>query len=380
MIKRVISKDIRQRIPKSHKVILIFGARQTGKTTLLEDLLKDYPANDLLWLNGDNIEDRRQMELESATRFKAILSGKKLLVIDEAQRIKNIGINLKIIHDQLKIPIIATGSSAFELANRINEPLTGRKIEYRLFPLSFEELADYHGVFEESKNLPNRLIYGAYPEVITHSGKQKEILHSITSSYLYKDILEWNKIKNSNKLLTLLQALAFQIGNQVSYNELANLVGINKETVENYIDLLEKSFVVFTLRSFSRNLRNELKKSKKIYFYDNGVRNALIGNFNPIELRNDVGALWENYIISERIKFTEYHNFYGHRYFWRTKTKQEIDYIEERDGKLFAYEFKWNKHKKSKIPASFIRTYPKAETKIITPDNYINFITNLDYE
>jgi len=380
MIKRVISKDIRQRIPKSHKVILIFGARQTGKTTLLEDLLKDYPANDLLWLNGDNIEDRKQIELESATRFKAILSGKKLLVIDEAQRIKNIGINLKIIHDQLKIPIIATGSSAFELANRMNEPLTGRKIEYRLFPLSFEELADYHGVFEESKNLPNRLIYGAYPEVITHPGKQKEILHSITSSYLYKDILEWNKIKNSNKLLTLLQALAFQIGNQVSYNELANLVGINKETIENYIDLLEKSFVIFTLRSFSRNLRSELKKSKKIYFYDNGVRNALIGNFNPIELRNDVGALWENYIISERIKFTEYHNFYGHRYFWRTKTKQEIDYIEERDGKLFAYEFKWNKHKKTKIPASFIRTYPEAETKIITPDNYINFITNLDYE
>lgn len=194
--------------------------------------------------------------------------------------------------------------------------------------------------------------------------------------YLYKDILEWSKIKKSDKLLKLLQVLAFQIGNQVSYNKLANTVGINKETVENYINLLEKSFVIYRLHSFSRNLRNELKKSKKIYFYDNGVRNALISNFNPIELRNDVGSLWENYIVSERIKYTSYHQIYSNKYFWRTKTQQEIDYIEEREGKLFAFEFKWNTHKKVKIPNTFLKAYPNSETQIITPDNYFQFITN----
>ncbi len=372
MIKRTITDTIKDNL-KTGKVIIIFGPRQVGKTTLLQSIFNK--KQEYLWLNGDNIDDRMQLEFESSTRFKANLANKKLLIIDEAQRIRNIGLNLKIIHDQLQIPIIATGSSAFELANQINEPLTGRKFEYLLFPLSFEELAEHNGRFEEFKNLPNRLIYGAYPEVITNAGNQKEILQNLASSYLYKDILEWNKIKKSDKLLKLLQALAFQIGNQVSYNEIANLVGINKETVENYIDLLEKSFVIFTLRSFSRNLRNELKKSKKIYFYDNGIRNALINNFNPIELRNDVGALWENYMISERIKYTSYHHIYSNTYFWRTKYQQEIDYIEEREGKLFAYEFKWNTHKKAKIPSSFLKAYPDSETHIITPDNYFQFIT-----
>ncbi len=375
MIKRTITNTIKDKL-KTGKVIIIFGPRQVGKTTLLQNIFNK--KQDYLWLNGDNIDDRMQLELESFTRFKANLANKKLLIIDEAQRIMNIGLNLKIIHDQLKIPIIATGSSAFELANKINEPLTGRKFEYQLYPLSFEELAEHFGMFEESQNLPNRLLYGSYPEVITNAGNQKEILQNLASSYLYKDILEWNKIKKSDKLLKLLQAIAFQIGNQVSYNELANLVGINKETVENYIDLLEKSFVIFTLRSFSRNLRNELKKSKKIYFYDNGIRNTLINNFNPIELRNDVGALWENYIISERIKYASYHQIYSNKYFWRTKYQQEIDYLEEREGKLFAYEFKWNTHKKVKIPNSFIKAYPDSEIQIITPDNYFQFITKQD--
>ena len=373
MIKRIIASKIKNYI-NTNKVIIILGPRQVGKTSLLKEVFKN-KDKDTVWINGDSIDERSLLEQESETRYKSLFNKTKLLIIDEAQRIKNIGLNLKIIHDQLNLKIIATGSSSFDLANKINEPLTERKLEYNLYPLSFEELANHHGLFEEIKNLPNRLIYGAYPEVVTNQGNQKEILQNLTSSYLYKDILEWSMIKKSDKLLKLLQAIAFQIGNQVSYNELANTVGLNKETVENYIDLLEKSFVIFRLHSFSRNLRNELKKSKKIYFYDNGVRNALISNFNSIELRNDVGALWENYIVSERIKYASYHQIYSNTYFWRTKTQQEIDYIEEREGKLFAYEFKWNTYKKVKIPKSFITAYPNAETKIITPKNYHEFIT-----
>ena len=370
MIKRIIQNTIVEKI-KTGKVIIIFGPRQVGKTTLLENL---FDKNETIWINGDNIEDRKRLSYESETRFRAYFDPTKILIIDEAQRIKNIGLNLKIIHDQLKMKIIATGSSSFDLSNKINEPLTGRKFEYLLYPLSFEELANHHGTFEEMKNLPNRLLFGSYPEVVTHPGNQKEILQNLISGYLYKDILEWGKIKKSDKLINLLQALAFQIGNQVSYNELAGIVGVNKETVENYIDLLEKSFVIFRLNSYSRNLRNELKKSKKIYFYDTGIRNALINNFNPIELRNDIGQLWENYIISERIKYTAYHQIYSNKYFWRTKFQQEIDYIEEREGNLFAYEFKWNTRKKAKIPKSFTKAYPRAEAKIITPENYLEFI------
>jgi predicted AAA+ superfamily ATPase len=372
MINRIISKSIINKL-RSGKVIILYGARQVGKTTLVEKLIED--TKDYLYFNADNIEDRLQLEQESATKFRVLFSDKKLIIIDEAQRVKNIGLNLKIIHDQLQIPIIATGSSAFELANNISESLTGRKHELHLYPLSFEELSKHFGVFEEYKNLQNRLIYGSYPEVVKHHGQQKEILINLASSYLYKDILEWNKIKKSDKLIKLLQALAFQIGNQVSYNELSQIVGINKETVENYIDLLEKSFVIFSLKSFNRNLRTELKKSKKIYFYDNGIRNALINNFNQLELRNDVGALWENYIISERYKYNSSHNLFVNCYFWRTKNQQEIDFIEEQDGKLYAYEFKWSAHKKAKIPIAFQKAYPDANIEIIRPDNYFDFLT-----
>ncbi len=372
MIDRIILESIINKLP-SGKVIILYGARQVGKTTLVERLIEN--SKDYLYFNADNIEDRLQLEQESATKFRTLFSNKKLIIIDEAQRVKNIGLNLKIIYDQLHIPIIATGSSAFELANNISESLTGRKHEYHLHPLSFEELSEHFGVFEEYKNLSNRLIYGSYPEIVTQPSQQKEILNSLASSYLYKDILEWNKIKKSDKLIKLLQALAFQIGNQVSYNELAQIVGINKETVENYIDLLEKSFVIFSLKSFNRNLRTELKKSKKIYFYDNGIRNALINNFNQIELRNDVGALWENYIISERYKYNSNHNQFVNCFFWRTKNQQEIDFIEERNGKLYAYEFKWSAYKKAKIPIAFQKAYPDAVVEIIRPDNYYDFLT-----
>lgn len=375
MIKRHMEKVIQSKLNKG-KAIIIYGARQVGKTTLLKNIVEK-DSKEIYWLNGDRVEDRALLENASSTRLLSFLSGKKMIIIDEAQRIEDIGLKLKIIFDETSIQIVATGSSSFDLANKIQEPMTGRKYEYKLYPFSFDELAQHSNAFEEYKQLPNRLLFGSYPDVVLHEGNQREVLENLANSYLYKDILEWGKIKKSTKILKLLQAIAFQIGNQVSYTELSRIVGINKETVESYIDLLEKSFVIFRLHSFSRNLRNELKKSKKIYFYDNGIRNALINNFNPIELRNDVGALWENYIISERIKYTDYQQIYANRYFWRTRYQQEIDYIEEREGKLFAYEFKWNTHKKVKIPNSFMNAYPDTETKIITPTNYHEFITRL---
>jgi len=375
MIKRILQEVITSKFSLK-KAIIILGPRQTGKTTLLKQLI-DKNSPDVFWLNADKIDDRSLFNDDAFNNFLSFVSDKNFLVIDEAQRIENIGLKLKIIFDETDLQIIATGSSSFDLSSRINEPLTGRKLQYNLYPFSFEELAQKFDTFEEFKNLNTRLIYGAYPDVVLQPGHQKELLENLASSYLYKDVLEWDLVKNANKLLKLLQALAFQIGNQVSYNELGKIIKTSSTTVENYIDLLEKSFVVFTLPSFSRNQRNELKKSKKIYFYDNGIRNALINNFNTINLRNDIGALWENYIISERLKYTKYHQIYANRYFWRTRTKQEIDYIEERDGKLFAYEFKWNKHKKAKIPRAFMEAYPDVETKIITPDNYIDFITKM---
>ena len=373
MVERILQKNILSNLSLK-KVILIFGPRQTGKTTLLKQLFGG-KRSDILWINADKISDRMLLEQESFQNFISFLADKKYLIIDEAQRIENIGLKLKIIFDETDIHIIATGSSSFDLAGKVNEPLTGRKLQYKLYPFSFEELAKEFGIFEEYKNLTARLIFGSYPDVVIQDGHRQELLQNLASSYLYKDILEWDLIKSSEKLLKLLKALAFQVGSQISYHEIGQLIGTSSKTVENYIDILEKCFVVFKLQGFSRNQRNELKKSKKIYFYDNGIRNVLINNFNFPETRNDMGILWENYIISERIKYTDYHQIYTNRYFWRTKNKQEIDYIEERGGKLYAYEFKWSKHKKAKIPEAFLQAYPEAETKIITPDNYIEFIT-----
>lgn len=372
MISRILTATITKQLYKG-KAIILLGSRQVGKTTLLKALAKE--EKNILWINADNIEDRAIFDNPSVTRLKAIIGNYKIVIIDEAQRIKDIGVKLKLITDELNaIQLIATGSSSFELANTINEPLTGRKFEYQLYPIAFAELVNHTNLLDELKMLPHRLIYGAYPDVINNAGNEKEILQQLTNSYLYKDILEWNKIKKSDKIIKLLQAIAFQVGNQVSYHELGQIVGLNSETVASYINLLEQSFVLFKLNSFSRNLRNELKKSHKIYFYDTGVRNALIANFNPINLRNDLGALWENYIISERIKYCEYNKIYCNRYFWRTHAGQEIDYIEEREGKLFAYEFKWNKKKQSKIPIAFEKGYANYAFEIITKDNYETFI------
>ncbi|MEE9348876.1 MAG: ATP-binding protein [Flavobacteriaceae bacterium] len=373
MITRLLKNNIKNTLFKG-KVILIFGPRQVGKTTLLKEISKNH--KNIQWFNADEVEVQSIFDKASLVNFKTFLKPNTLVVIDEAQNIKDIGIKLKIIVDNLpNIQLLVSGSSSFELANVLSEPLTGRKFEYQLHPISFEEMSEHHTFFEEHKLLKQRLIYGYYPDVIANMTNAKQILKQLTDSYLYKDILIWNRIKKSDKLVKLLQALAYQIGNQVSYNELGRTVGLDNETVENYIILLEQSFVIYRLPSFSRNLRNELKQSRKIYFYDNGIRNSLIGNYNNIELRNDVGYLWENFIITERMKFIHYHKIYCNRYFWRTHAQQEIDYIEERDGNLFAYEFKWNTHKKVKIPNSFLKAYPNAITKIITPENYHEFIT-----
>ncbi|MCF6185698.1 MAG: ATP-binding protein [Bacteroidales bacterium] len=374
MIKRQIEDVIFQRLFKG-KAIIIFGSRQTGKTTLLKTIAERY-NDEYLWLNGD-IEDVHLMfKNASPVKLKRIIGKKKLVFIDEAQRIKNIGLLIKMIVDELKdIQVIATGSSAFELANEISEPLTGRKYEYFLYPLSYQELEQHFGMLDEKRLLEHRLIYGSYPETIMKIGEEKETLNLISNSYLYKDLFTYEKIKKPTLLKKLLQALALQIGSEVSYNELAQLIGADKATIEKYIDLLEKTFVIFKLSALSRNARNEIKRGKKIYFYDNGIRNSLIANYTLLDQRTDKGALWENYFISERIKFINYNNYYSNIYFWRTTRQQEIDYIEERDGILHAFEIKWNEKKNVKFSKTFLNAYQNSETFIINPSNYDDFLT-----
>ena len=373
MVQRQIKEKIKQKLFKK-KAIIIIGPRQSGKTTLLKEICKEVEKK-YIWLDGDEPDDRNELTDANSVFLKSLIGDNKIVVIDEAQRIKNIGLTLKLITDKIpEVQLIVSGSSALELSNKINEPLTGRKYEYFLFPLSFAEMVNQNSLQNEKRLLHKRLIYGYYPDVVTQSAESKTILKQLSDSYLYKDILTWENIKRPDKLERLVQLLAFQVGSQVSYNELANSVGIDNQTIERYVYLLEKAFIVFRLNSFSRNLRNELKKSKKIYFYDNGIRNAVINNFNPVELRNDIGALWENFLISERMKYTHYNDIYANTFFWRTRSQAEIDYIEQREGKLFAYEFKWNTKKKHRVTKIFSNSYPDSNTQVITPENYINFI------
>lgn len=371
MVERIIKEILNSKIGTG-KAIILMGARQVGKTTLLRELFSRQDG--VLWLNGDEPDIRDIFEKISSTRLKSIIGKNKILVIDEAQRIVDIGLKLKLITDNIpSVQLIATGSSSFDLANKVNEPLTGRKWEYKMFPISFAEMVAHHGLVEEKRLIPHRLIYGYYPDVITSIGDEKEILKQLSDSYLYKDILMWEQIKKPDKLLKLLQALAYQVGAQVSYNELGQLCGLDSKTVEKYILLLEQTFVIFRLGSFSRNLRNELKSSKKIYFYDNGIRNALIANFAQPEQRSDVGALWENFVISERMKNNHYKGRWCNTWFWRTTKQQEIDYIEEEDGIISAYEFKWNKNVKAKVPAIFSQNY-NSQFTVIHKDNIDEFL------
>ncbi len=378
MIKRVIEKEIISKLYQG-KVILVFGPRQVGKTTLVRKIVNDTKLP-YLWMSGDEPDTREQFKNITSIQFKNLVGDSNLIVIDEAQRIENIGLTLKLAIDNFpEKQIIATGSSSFELANKINEPLTGRKFEFFLYPFSYEEMCNSIGSIDEKRMLEHRLLFGSYPEVINKLGQEKETLNLLSDSYLYKDLLAFEGIKKSSVLQKILIALALQIGNEVSYNELSQIVGADKNTVEKYIDLLEQVFIVFKLHSLSRNVRNELKKSKKIYFYDNGIRNAIISNFQPLDIRGDKGALWENYLISERIKLVKYHNMYGNKYFWRTSQQQEIDYLEEREGRFEAFEFKWSSNTKINLSKTFINAYPNSITQVVNCDNYAAFLKAIEF-
>lgn len=373
LIQRLLEDQI-SAVIGSHKAIIIMGARQVGKSTLLHTILDD--KENVMWMNGDDIDIQHLFSDMSSTRVKAILGKSKILVIDEAQRIADIGLRLKLITDQMKnVQVIATGSSSFSLANKVNESLTGRKREFKLFPISFKEMVNHSNLLDEIRLLPHRMLYGYYPEVVCSAGQEKTILKELSVSYLYRDILSMEGINKPDKLTTLLQALAYQIGSQISYNEIGRLVGLDSKTIERYIDVLEKSSVVFRLGSFSRNLRNELKRSRKIYFWDLGIRNAIIGNFSQIENRQDVGALWENFCVAERMKLLVYNESFARSWFWRTQQQQEIDYVEEEDGKISAFEFKWSERKKNvRFPSTFATAYPAATFTVITPDNIEEFL------
>lgn len=329
----------------------------------------------MLMLNCDNLDEAMEIENKSATELKSLIEPYDIVFIDEVQRVKNIGLTLKKIADlKLSTQVIVTGSSSLGMVDEINEPATGRLVEYNLFPLSLSELAEETSEREEKRMLNTRLIYGLYPEIVTDSRFAKQLLVSLTNNYLYKDIFSYKGVKKPDMIVKLTRALALQLGSEVSYNELAQLVGIDKATVESYINLLEKSFIIFRLGSFSRNMRNEIKRGKKIYFYDNGVRNAIIANFAPPELRSDMGALWENMMVVERLKRNSYRQNYAHTFFWRNTDQQEIDLIEEIDGRLEAFEFKWSSGAKATIPNSFDNAYPGTEWKVVTPENFWEFV------
>ncbi len=372
MIKRILENKISDKINKG-KAIILLGARQVGKTTLLEKIFNR--NDDVLWLAGDSPDVKALFVAPSADRLRLYFGKKKIIIIDEAQLIPEIGLRLKLITDYIKdVQLIATGSSSFELSNRLNEPLTGRKWEYKIYPLSFGELVKHHGLLTEKRAINHRLVYGYYPDVFNHPGEEKNILKLLMDSYLYKDILMLESIKKPEKIVRLLQALAYQIGTQVSFNELGQLCGLDNKTTEKYVTLLEQAYIIFRLGSYSRNLRNELKFSRKIYFYDLGIRNALISNFTLAENRTDIGVLWENFLVVERLKKNNYEENWINSWFWRTTEHQEIDYIEETGGILNAYEFKLNAGKSVRVSKSFTRAYPDANFKVIHFDNIEEFL------
>lgn len=373
MIERILSKKI-SALLDGRKAITIMGARQVGKSTLLQMMLGE--RKDVMWLNGDEPDIVEILGNMTSPRLKAMIGNNTIIVIDEAQRIPDIGLRLKLITDQIPdVQVIATGSSSFDLSNKLNEPLTGRKREFKMYPLTFNEMVSSTNLLEETRMLPHRMVYGYYPEVVCNPGEEKIILKELADSYLYKDILSMDGILKPEKLVKLLKALAYQIGSQVSYNEVGMLVGLDSKTVEKYITILEKSYIIFRLTSLARNIRNELKSSRKIFFWDLGIRNAVIGNLTQIENRQDAGALWENFVIAERMKMLAYNGSYAQTYFWRTKQQQEIDYLEEEDGKIKAFDFKWNPNKAAaKCPDSFLKAYQNPEFKVITPQNIDEFL------
>jgi len=370
MYTRCLSEIIKKRIA-SGKAVVVIGPRQVGKSTLIESILK---TKDYLLLDGDDPKTRTLLTEPNTEEIRTILGKYKFVFIDEAQRIEGIGLTMKIITDRFKdVQLFTSGSSAFDLSNKINEPLTGRKWEYQLFPISWEEYENHHGYLYTEQQLENRLLYGFYPDVLNNSGDEINVLRNLVNSYLYRDILSYSDIRKPEVLDKLVQALALQVGSEVNYSELSQIVNVDKNTISKYIDILQKGYIIFKLGSFSRNVRNEIKTNKKIYFYDNGIRNMIIGNFNPIDLRTDKGALWENFLISERIKQIEYKQSLARIYFWRTKQQQEVDFVEEKSGKIFGYEFKWKKKRNAKLPKTFTETY-NAESSVIDRDNFREFV------
>jgi len=372
VIHRKIANTIQSEL-FSKKAIILLGARQVGKSTLLKKLFEE--TKDVLWLDAEDPEVHLIFEKASSKRLELFFENNKIVIIDEAQKIDNIGSKLKLIVDHIpQIQVIATGSSAFELRNSLNEPLTGRKFEHKLFPLSFSEMVDYHGLIEEKRMLTHRLIYGYYPEVVTTKMDEEKILKLLSESYLYKDILLFKGIRKPEKMLELLKALAWQIGNEVNYHELGNLIGLKSETVEEYIHLLEQSFVIYRLNSFHTNQRNEIKKGKKVYFVDVGIRNAVINDFSVFELRKDKGALFENFVVNEMIKKIAYEETFENIYFWRNQERREIDFITEKNGNLNCYEIKYNPKIKAKVPLSFSNQYNNFTFQVIHSENFFEFI------
>lgn len=371
MIPRIIKKAIEDRLFQG-KAILLYGARQTGKTTLVKDLLTSYPG---CYYNADEPDVKARFEHRTSSDLKSLVAGNRLVVIDEAQRIENIGLTIKLMVDSFpEIQVLATGSSSFELADRLKEPLTGRKHEFQLSPFSLQEMENVRGPLETDRMLSRAVVYGMYPEPsLLGESEARERLLELSGSYLFKDVLLLGLIRHPDALEKLVRALALQVGSEVAYTELASLVGLDKNTVETYVRILEQAYIVFRLPPFSRNLRNELKKMRKIYFWDTGIRNAVINNFADLELRPDAGALWENFLIAERMKHLRNHRAANVTGFWRTHQQQEIDYIEERPQGLFAAEIK-SKPGRGRIPKTFLRGYPDAETKIITSDSWRDLV------
>jgi len=376
MYNRIIEKSLKNSFFKG-KIAIITGARQTGKTTLVMKLINKADSAQAKLFNGDNPGDRELLSNKSLEFLEKLIGGAKIVFIDEGQKIETIGQTLKLLVDKYKSEkqIIVTGSSSFNLLDKTEEPLTGRKIVFHLFPLSLEEIYPKKDLAEIIKNLEQYLVFGSYPEVAGKSSfaEKRKALVEISSSYLYKDILELRGIKKSGALVSLLKAISFQVGSEVSYTELANISGLNKKTVENYLDILEKNHIIFRLAPYARNKRKIISKLKKIYFYDPGVRNAVINNFNLLSDRNDVGALWENYMAAERLKFQHYHEIYAENYFWRTYDGAEVDWVEEQNGKVLGFEFKWGE-KKKKRESIFWKEISAKPVKIITPRSMDGFV------